>query len=231
MTSEFESEYKSYYKSLHRIATKTLHDSDAAKDVVQDVFISYISEKENDKIIDDPKNWLIRSTVNKSVDYLRKNKKIISGVDSMWLEKSYQIDTQIDKIGLNSVMKKLSAKEQTIAVLYSEGYSYKEIAEIIGINFNSVGKTLARVLEKLRFEIDPAYRRKKIVMFASMSSMLMILLVWLGVNVLRSKPTSMLEYYYIDFMGIEEYDANRSLIEQNFTYLGLSQNLENHNNK
>jgi len=231
MTLEFETEYKSYYKRLHRIATRMLHDSDAAKDVVQDVFISYMSQKGNDKAIDDPKNWFIRSTVNKSVDYIRKSRRMVSGADVFWYDKSYQIDSQMDIIGLNSVLNKLSAKEQAIAVLYSEGYSYKEIADITGINFNSVGKTLARVLEKLRFEIDPAYRRRRIVVVASISSVSVVLLVWLFVNVFRSQTSPMPEHYYIDFVDVEEYDANKPLTEQNFTYLELSQNLDNHNNK
>ena len=44
----------------------------------------------------------------------------------------------------------LSEKEQTLVVLYSEGYSYKEIAEMTGRNFHSVGKTLSRTLDKIK---------------------------------------------------------------------------------
>jgi RNA polymerase sigma-70 factor (ECF subfamily) len=44
----------------------------------------------------------------------------------------------------------LSEKEQTLVVLYSEGYSYKEIAEMTGRNLHSVGKTLSRTLYKIK---------------------------------------------------------------------------------
>jgi len=37
-----------------------------------------------------------------------------------------------------------------IVILYSEEYSYKEIAKIAEINFSSVGKTLSRTLQKLK---------------------------------------------------------------------------------
>jgi DNA-directed RNA polymerase specialized sigma24 family protein len=41
-----------------------------------------------------------------------------------------------------------------LLTLYSEDFSYKEIAEITGIKFSSVGKTLARALKKLQNEIE-----------------------------------------------------------------------------
>ena len=44
----------------------------------------------------------------------------------------------------------LGAQEMLLAVLYSEGFSYKEMAELTGIKYASVGKTLARTLQKLK---------------------------------------------------------------------------------
>ena len=82
---------------------------------------------------------------------MRKNKKIVS--DETFVKQdntSQNIDSQIDLMSLSNLISKLDDKDQSLVVLYSEGYSYKEIAEITGINFNSVGKTLSRILEKLR---------------------------------------------------------------------------------
>ena len=44
----------------------------------------------------------------------------------------------------------LNEKEQTLVVLYSEGYSYKEIAKMTGRNFTSIGKTLSRIMDKIK---------------------------------------------------------------------------------
>lgn len=57
-------------------------------------------------------------------------------------------------LSLSTLVSKLDGKEQSMIVLYSEGYSYKEIAEITEINFNSVGKTLSRILDKLRKDYE-----------------------------------------------------------------------------
>ena len=155
MNSNFEIAYKSNYHRLFRIAAKMLRDTDAARDVVHDVFMAYYFVLDNRKVVNDSKNWLIRCTINKGVDFLRKNKKIVSDETVAKQDNAAQnIDSQIDVMSLSNLIAKLDAKDQSLVVLYSEGYSYKEIAEITGINFNSVGKTLSRILEKLRRDYE-----------------------------------------------------------------------------
>ena len=155
MNSDFEITYRSNYQRLFRIAAKMLRDSDAARDVVHDVFMSYYFNCEKKKVIHDSKNWLIRCTINKGVDFLRKNKKIISDETAVRQDNTSQnIDNQIDLMSLSNLISKLDGKDQSLVVLYSEGYSYKEIAEITTMNFNSVGKTLSRILEKLRRDYE-----------------------------------------------------------------------------
>ncbi|MDO5341409.1 MAG: sigma factor [Bacteroidia bacterium] len=75
MNSEFETTYRTFYPILFRIAAKMLQDPESAKDVVQDVFTAYYFAMNNRKVINDTKNWLIRSTINKGVDFKRKNSK------------------------------------------------------------------------------------------------------------------------------------------------------------
>ena len=155
MNSEFEITYRSNYHRLFRIAAKMLCDTDAARDVVHDVFMAYYFVLDDKKVIKDAKNWLIRCTINKGVDFLRKNKRNISDETVEKSENTSQtIDNQLDIISISNLISKLDSKDQSLVVLYSEGYSYKEIAEITDMNFNSVGKTLSRILEKLRRDYE-----------------------------------------------------------------------------
>ena len=132
-----------------------LRDTDTARDVVHDVFMAYYFVLNDKKVIKDEKNWLIRCTINKGVDFLRKNKKIVSNETVAKSDNTLQtIDSQLDLISISNLISKLDGKDQSLVVLYSEGYSYKEIAEITGINFNSVGKTISRILEKLRRDYE-----------------------------------------------------------------------------
>jgi RNA polymerase sigma-70 factor (ECF subfamily) len=147
MDPEFEKTYQSYYPKLFRIATKMLKASEDAKDVVQDVFTAYYFAMNNEKVIRDTKNWLVRSTINKGIDYKRKTARTIT-MESPLTDTNESPHDEVSDI-LDAI-DHLNEKEQTLVVLYSEGYSYKEIAEITGRNYHSIGKTLSRILDKIK---------------------------------------------------------------------------------
>ena len=147
MDPEFEKTYRDHYPKLFRIAAKMLQDPEGAKDVVQDVFTAYYFAMSNEKVIRDTKNWLVRSTINKGIDYKRKTAKTVT-MEKPMCETGEQMLEEASDI-LNAIAH-LNEKEQTLVVLYSEGYSYKEIAEMTGRNLPSIGKTLSRILDKLK---------------------------------------------------------------------------------
>ncbi len=147
MDPEFERTYRDHYPKLFRIAAKMLQDPEGAKDVVQDVFTAYYFAMNNEKVIRDTKNWLVRSTINKGIDYKRKTARTVT-MESPLPETSEQPLDETSDI-LNAIAH-LNEKEQTLVVLYSEGYSYKEIAEMTGRNFTSIGKTLSRIMDKIK---------------------------------------------------------------------------------
>ena len=152
MESEFEKTYRNFYPKLFRIAAKLLQDSEGAKDIVQDVFTSYFHVVQDKKTINDLEKWLVRSTINKGVDYKRKNARLVV-VEDMQTNENI-VENQNDASEILNVVERLGKKEKTMVVLYSEGYSYKEIAEITGRKFNSVGKTLSRIMEKIKKQLQ-----------------------------------------------------------------------------
>ena len=147
MDPEFEKTYQNYYPKLFRIAAKMLKTTEDAKDVVQDVFAAYYFAMSNEKVIRDTKNWLVRSTINKGIDYKRKMARIVT-MESPLPDTNETTHDEASNI-LNAI-DHLNEKEQALVVLYSEGYSYKEIAEITGRNCHSIGKTLSRILDKIK---------------------------------------------------------------------------------
>lgn len=150
MDPEFEKTYRDYYPKLFRIAAKMLQAPEDAKDVVQDVFTAYYFAMNNEKVIRDTKNWLIRSTINKGIDYKRKMAKTVT-MESPLPETNERPNEEASDI-LNAI-DHLNEKEQTLVVFYSEGYSYKEIAEMTGRNYHSIGKTLSRIMEKIKKDV------------------------------------------------------------------------------
>ncbi len=57
------------------------------------------------------------------------------------------------KTAIYEALDKLKHNEKILAILYSEGFSYKEMAEISGIKMSSIGTTLSRTLKKLKKEL------------------------------------------------------------------------------
>lgn len=147
MDPAFEKTYRNYHPKLSRIAAKLLQDPEGAKDVVQDVFTAYYFVMNNENAIRDTKSWLVRCTINKAIDYKRKTARTVAMENPLPETDERQHDEASDI--LNAIAH-LNEKEQTLIVLYSEGYSYKEIAEMTGRNFPSIGKTLSRILDKIK---------------------------------------------------------------------------------
>ena len=128
-----------------------INDADDAGDIVQEVFVYYFEKLQNGMVVHHPQSWLVRAVMNKCVDDLNKRKKYTSlnAVSELATEEDNFEIRQRDTI-LYQAIAELKPLEIKLIILYSEGYSYKEIAQITEMNFSSVGKTLSRILHKLK---------------------------------------------------------------------------------
>lgn len=127
---------------------------DAAKDIVQDVFMDYYRKMQNGRAIASPGSYLYRSTLNKCIDEQRKNRKFAGNPVPEGIQHSHQASEQADtRQCIKHCLAALGAKDRELIVLYSEGLSYKEMAAVTRIPFASIGKTLSRALKKLEKEL------------------------------------------------------------------------------
>lgn len=139
---------------MFNVANKMVNDKDEASDIVQEVFIALYQKTVKGKVIEYPKSWLYRATLNKCIDTTRAKQKFLKIDDTTVNEKSDEENNEKEKHELvTQALNSLLPKERALAILYSEGLSYKEISEISGIKFTSVGKTLTRTLEKLGIQL------------------------------------------------------------------------------
>lgn len=131
-----------------------LNSTDEAADVVQEVFIYLYQKTEKGLILEYPKSWLYRATLNKCIDVVRVKQKFLKIEDTAVKDKAEDENEENEKRELvRKALKNLKPKDRALAILYGEGLSYKEISEITGIRFTSVGKTLSRTLEKLGIQL------------------------------------------------------------------------------
>ena len=112
---------------VYRLAFSQCHQKDQADDIFQNVMYRYMKRKPVFESLEHEKAWFIRVTLNCSKTSLK----------SFWHNKIDEIDEQTyifekQEIDLTPYLNKLSKKYNVVLYLfYYEGYSTKEIAEIL----------------------------------------------------------------------------------------------------
>jgi RNA polymerase sigma factor (sigma-70 family) len=139
--------------SLHRYATRLVCDADAARDVVQQVFIrlSQLSEAKRPASAA-AKSWLYRATHNLAVDKIRadqRRKKLHE--EHTRREQLNKTDPASGKLEqILRLVDRLDDKSRAVLLLrLQEGLSYREIAETTGFKEGHVGYLLHHAVRQL----------------------------------------------------------------------------------
>lgn len=137
-----------------RVARKMVGNNGGPADIVQDIFIDLFEDLNDGIIIHNPRSWLYRATTNRCIDNLRK-KKIFEASETICQAAETEHTEQAElRYVLDRATAKLKPRERALVAFYSEGMSYKELAEATGIRFSSIGKILSRSLRKLEKELN-----------------------------------------------------------------------------
>lgn len=146
---DFEKAYINYADMLYRIAVAYLKNSEDASDAVQDVFIKLMDKAPSFKDENHEKAYLLRLTVNRCKDILRKKSiRLHSSIEEAYEVASHS-DTDISDMLtlLHSIDEKY---RETLILHYLEGLSAEETAEALGISLSAVKMRLMRGREILR---------------------------------------------------------------------------------
>jgi RNA polymerase sigma-70 factor (ECF subfamily) len=152
-----------YERPLISYSHGLLRDLDAARDVVQDVFIRYAQltgpESGENPARPDPVRldaWLFTACRNRCMDHLRKFSRIVpleSGYDGVSPEEtpSATMERNDTAAWLFAFVDRLSANQRECILLrFQHGSSYQEIADITGLTATNVGFILHTALKRLR---------------------------------------------------------------------------------
>jgi RNA polymerase sigma-70 factor, ECF subfamily len=150
----FEDIYAENYARLHRLAQRMVDDRESASDIVQEVFTALYEKLSGGTVLLYLNTWLYRVTINKCTDYLNRLRRHrpLEELKEVPAEDILPERSEKERLVQQS-LSKLKPSEQALLVLYSEGFSYKEISDATGIRFSSVGKTLARSLVKMEEQL------------------------------------------------------------------------------
>jgi RNA polymerase sigma factor (sigma-70 family) len=147
--------YKLYYKAMFNTCLRIVNDTAEAEDIMQESFLDAFQRIGSYSGTGTFGSWLKRIVVNRSLDYLRKKKEIISlGEEETAIpDPGPDKDEETVKMQIGEVkeaMAKLSDEYRVILSLFLvEGYDHEEISEILNISYNNSRTRYSRARQKL----------------------------------------------------------------------------------
>ncbi|MEI6577459.1 MAG: RNA polymerase sigma factor [Bacteroidota bacterium] len=163
-----------YHKKVIKTAYYFVHDMKDAEDLAQDVCIEVLESANLFKGNSSLNTWIYRITVNKSLNFIRKNKRkqLFSQIESIFrkqdgfqvvehLEPIYH-ETTLDDTERRMILERsintLPENQKTAFILSKyDGLPYKEIAEIMKVSLASVEQLLHRAKMNLQKKLVVHY--------------------------------------------------------------------------
>jgi len=133
-----------------------LGDEDAALDVVQHAFLR-LCEQSPERLQDREAQWLFTVCRNRAVDLLRRRRRATTPGDGtltgcVGKEPDPAAAVEQDDLCrcLSGLIDELPPKQREAVGLWSEGFSYRQVAEILGQSEGNVRVLVHRALKYLR---------------------------------------------------------------------------------
>lgn len=148
MKRDHEEKIEKYSATVFRCAYSFVKNRHDAEDIMQEVFTKYLTKKPSFVDENHEKAWFIRVTINMSKNYLR----------SFWFKNREELPEDFTENNegesnseIWSAIYELPEKYRvTIIMHYIEGYSIKEISQILKKKPSTIGTWLERGKKRLK---------------------------------------------------------------------------------
>ena len=152
--------YRTYSSKMFSVCLRYANEYAGAEDLLQDGFIKVYNNIQKFRSEGSFEGWIRRIFVNNSIEYFRKKSNLYVVQETEALTYEYYDDNAVQKLMKEDLMKiiqSLSVGYRTIFNLYAiEGYSHKEIAELLNITEGTSKSQLARARYLLQKKIAEA---------------------------------------------------------------------------
>jgi RNA polymerase sigma-70 factor (ECF subfamily) len=152
--------YHTYSSKMFSVCLRYANEYAGAEDLLQDGFIKVFNNIQKFRSEGSFEGWIRRIFVNNSIEYFRKKANMYVVQETEALTYEYYDDNAVQKLMKEDLMKiiqSLSVGYRTIFNLYAiEGYSHKEIAEMLNITEGTSKSQLARARYLLQKKIAEA---------------------------------------------------------------------------
>ena len=154
----FEVLFRAYFSQLCAFSKKFVNDPDEAKEIVHIVFVNLWQKRDEIDTSSPLKSYLFRAVHNRSLNYLRDNKKLVrfqqpletDQLDVYFESRDYLEENELEQ-KINTALEVLPEKCREIFMLSRfEGLKYREIADKLEISVKTVETQMTRAMKILR---------------------------------------------------------------------------------
>ncbi len=140
---------------LYRLALAMLHEADAAQDVVQDTFLRLIAHLEGGGTLANARGWLYTVAAHACRDRQRRLGRWLPWIAERDTRRAAEAaDFRDGKQATLDAIRALTPRDRLLVALRAQGLSYREIGDAAGIRPSSVGRLLARALDRLQAQLE-----------------------------------------------------------------------------
>ena len=162
----YEELYGLLFDHLHKFSFSIVRSSEAAEEIVSDVFIKLWQIRGQLNEIANLKVYLFTITKNFSINYIHRNyKNIPASIEEMEIEPVFQLDPEELMISaeiINRIRQTIMSLPPQCRLIFQlvreDGLKYKEVAQILGISPLTVRNQLTIAIRKIAAQL-PDYAK------------------------------------------------------------------------
>ncbi|MEP6781392.1 MAG: sigma-70 family RNA polymerase sigma factor [Gemmatimonadaceae bacterium] len=159
--------FRDYFTPLLRYLERQTGDRDSAEELVQETFVRAMRHE----LRTNERAWLFTTATNLLRDYTRRElrqRRHHEQIQHSELERERDLirsamETQPDLSPIQQALYSLGDRDRSALLLSEEGFSYDEIARMIGLSPQSVGTTLSRARKRVLQNYESLMRATQIV--------------------------------------------------------------------
>ncbi|WP_270088597.1 RNA polymerase sigma factor [Sphingobacterium sp. SYP-B4668] len=137
---------------IHRICCMYVDNKTDREDLFQEIVLQGWKSFKSFRGDSQFSTWLYRVGLNTAITHIKRDRRHthaeLNFSQESYCEIKYQEDEAI--LSMYQSITKLSKIEKALVALYLEDYSYKEIAQTMGMTPNHVAVKISRIKEKLK---------------------------------------------------------------------------------
>lgn len=154
-----------YKRKFYAICMRYTHEIAEAEDILQDGFVKIFKNIENYAGAGSFEGWMKRIVVNTAIEYFRKRTNLYSISDYEHADAMSYDEHTMENIAAQDILKliqELPMGYRTVFNLYAiEGFSHKEIGDMLEISEGTSKSQLARARAILQQKVNELFKNEK----------------------------------------------------------------------